>query len=609
MENQQTGNELQFNKTSLSTAQLQHLIDSLSAIVFTLDREGRFTFVNQTASDVFGYSPEEMYGFSCFDLILEEDRDKTITFFEQLISGKDIIHFENVFRCKDGGIVPTSWAARWDDHDCLIYCTIRDITERRQIMELRKKYQHELEKQNQEMSDILKRITDGFIVMDDRWSIIYANRQALNMINCTFDQVYQKNVWECFPNARGTLFEEQYHKALSEQVSVHFEAFYTEPLNTWFEINAYPSISGLSIYFRNITERKKNEEAIQKLSLVAKETNNAVCMVELNGTISWINGAFTKITGYYTEEATGFKISELLLDEVSDCLTIIKIDELFGKGASFREEVVCFTKTKEKTWLEISGQPIFDPGGSIQSYFFILSDISERKLLEQKLERERKKMTGAVLAAQEQERAYVGQELHDNVNQILTTVKLYTELIHDGIGITKELASKSIQLLQDSINEIRSLSKRLSSPTQQGIKFKDHIQELVDSVIATNKIDIELDMCIVETIDINQELQLTLYRIIQEHLTNILKHANAQVVRVTFNCVDNDLVLKITDNGSGFDTKQKRKGIGITNMITRAENSNGTLKINSAPGLGCVLIARFPLQKKSENIKRRNSHK
>jgi PAS domain S-box-containing protein len=703
----------------LESTDLHNLIDSLSTLVFSLSEKGHFIFINQTVHDVLGYAPEELISTPCIDLVIEADKEKTFFYFEQMATGHTVIHFENGIHHKDGSIIPISWAARWDPKDSIFYCTVRDITERRQIMELRKRYQDELKNQNQEMSDMLERITDGFFVMDNQWRITYANSQALNIVNCTYEQVYLKTLWESFPNAAGSIFETQYGKAVAEQIPVNFEAFYPEPLNMWIEVSAYPSATGLSVYFRNITQRKrqdqeredyehkieeqnsrmkmileritdgfmavdsnwtitfsnkqgediigmphdkmisknlwecfpnargtvfetnlrkalceqepvyfetysiaslillelsvypsdngltifyrdvtekrKTEEAIQRLSLIAKETNNAVSLVELDGTISWINNAYTKITGYTAEETIGQKNSELLFGDESDCITIAHLKDCFNQGKPFRGEVVAYTKKKKKLWLEVSGQRIHDNLGRVQRYFFILSDITERKRLEQELDTQRKKTTAAVLAAQEKERAFVGQELHDNVNQILTTVKLYTELIRDGIGNTSEMANKSIQLLQDSINEIRSLSKRLSAPSQQNIKFKDSIQELTESVSATDKISISLDIAKIELLEINQELQLAIYRILQEHLTNILKHAEAEIVQIVFDHRDGNLVLKVTDNGKGFDLKRKRNGIGITNMITRAENLNGALSINSAPGLGCVLIVQLPL--------------
>ncbi len=89
-------------------------------------------------------------------------------------------------------------------------------------------------------------------------------------------------------------------------------------------------------------------------------------------------------------------------------------------------------------------------------------------------------------------------------------------------------------------------------------------------------------------------MHLTIYRIIQEQLNNILKHANAQHVFIEISNTVQHLSLIIRDDGDGFDPNDKRRGIGITNMITRAENMNGKLQLQTAPGKGCVLAVTLP---------------
>jgi len=140
------------------------------------------------------------------------------------------------------------------------------------------------------------------------------------------------------------------------------------------------------------------------------------------------------------------------------------------------------------------------------------------------------------------------------------------------------------------------LSKRLSAPSLGSIKLRDSVQELIDSISATNKIAIDMDTANIKDLEVNQELHLAIFRILQEHITNILRHAGARHVHISFDFVDGDLTLKVIDDGKGFDTSIKRNGIGIANMTTRAESLKGSLVLNSAPGLGCVLIVRFPFE-------------
>ena len=91
------------------------------------------------------------------------------------------------------------------------------------------------------------------------------------------------------------------------------------------------------------------------------------------------------------------------------------------------------------------------------------------------------------------------------------------------------------------------------------------------------------------------ELHLTFYRIAQEHLTNILKHAEATEVSIFLKSVGGSMILSIHDNGKGFDPTIKRKGIGITNMASRAKLLNGELDIVSSPGHGCSLTISIPI--------------
>ena len=112
---------------------------------------------------------------------------------------------------------------------------------------------------------------------------------------------------------------------------------------------------------------------------------------------------------------------------------------------------------------------------------------------------------------------------------------------------------------------------------------------------ATNKISIKLEMHEICDLEVDQDIHLALYRILQEHLTNVMKHADAESVDIFLRLIDNVLTMKVTDNGRGFDLKKKRNGIGITNMTTRAESVKGKLQINSAIDIGCVLIVQIPL--------------
>lgn len=389
-------------------------------------------------------------------------------------------------------------------------------------------------------------------------------------------------------NSDGATFENRYYRKDGSIIPLIWSARWDAEEQLFFCIA------------KDASQLKATEEELRKYSMIVHQTKNMVILTDANGRITWVNEAFNRITGYTLDEAIGHKPGDLLQGPESDPAVIRNMAKKIKKGEPFVAELLNYTKSQQPYWIEIYCQPVYDADGKLQQFFAIQADITERKKLQAQLEEELRKrqqiITAAAIKAQEKERAQVGRELHDNVNQVLTTVKLYIEMCRDDMGNTQEIMDRSIKLLQDSINEIRSLSKRLSAPSLGSIKLRDSIQELIDSISATNRIAIDLDMSNIKDLEVNQELHLAIYRILQEHLTNILKHAQAEQVHISFDFVDGDLTLKVIDNGRGFNTAIKRNGIGIANMTTRAESLKGSLVLNSAPGLGCVLIARFPME-------------
>jgi signal transduction histidine kinase len=228
-----------------------------------------------------------------------------------------------------------------------------------------------------------------------------------------------------------------------------------------------------------------------------------------------------------------------------------------------------------------------------------LSVQKREKELNEVVRRRQKLVTTAVLAAQEKERSRMGTELHDNVNQILTTVKLYNEMALDPSVDTAAILTKSTKYLQDCINEIRFISRQLSSTTIGAISLPDSVQELTESLNCSGKVHIKLNCELSDSIHISQELHTNIYRIIQEALNNIIKHARAETVEVRLAGTPTGIHLEITDDGVGFDTGKKKMGMGITNMRTRTENINGYLTIKSANGEGCQLVLFLPYYSKN----------
>lgn len=260
-----------------------------------------------------------------------------------------------------------------------------------------------------------------------------------------------------------------------------------------------------------------------------------------------------------------------------------------------------FSDQKEEQWLEVFFAPITGDTGDVSHIFIQIADITDRMQLQQNLEIERKskrhEVLKAALDAQEKQRSEIGRELHDNVNQVLTTVKLYNEICLGDEKVNRNMLLRSVQQINYCIETLRALSKALSSPSVDEVGLKESIKELADSVDATMKMSVSYYSYGVRNESVTQELQTTIFRIAQEQLTNVLKYSRASAVEVMLVGTSSSIALSIKDNGDGFDPDEKRKGVGITNMISRAEAWGGQLEFDTAPGKGCTMMVEFPLSK------------
>lgn len=135
----------------------------------------------------------------------------------------------------------------------------RDITERKQA-------EKALQESNQQIINIFESITDAFLTLDQQWRVTYLNSQAAHLLQKKREELLGKNLWDELPQTASSSFFKQYQQAVSQRTSIGFEEFYA-PLNSWFEVRAYPSPDGLSVYFRDITARKQVELELQRQNL------------------------------------------------------------------------------------------------------------------------------------------------------------------------------------------------------------------------------------------------------------------------------------------------------------------------------------------------------
>ncbi|HMU44470.1 MAG TPA: ATP-binding protein [Ignavibacteriaceae bacterium] len=205
----------------------------------------------------------------------------------------------------------------------------------------------------------------------------------------------------------------------------------------------------------------------------------------------------------------------------------------------------------------------------------------------------------AIIKAEEKERNRLGAELHDNVNQLLVSARLYIAL--EKKNKQSDHLDKADEYVGMAIEEIRVLTQRLTTFIVTNEGLERCIEEIANSMLELKDIRLTTDISDEAIKMLSADQQQMFYRIIQEQTSNILKHAETKVALISLQLVNDEIQLIISDNGKGFNkTEQKLIGIGFSNICNRVDAYDGKMEITSAPGKGCKLFICIPLNE--ENV-------
>ena len=216
--------------------------------------------------------------------------------------------------------------------------------------------------------------------------------------------------------------------------------------------------------------------------------------------------------------------------------------------------------------------------------------LANQHLLQQKL------ITETSIQVQEREREEIGKELHDNINQILASSKLYLGHAIKKENLHSDLLQSSLDQIDLAIEEIRKLSHTLVAPSLSSITLIESIKELVEEIRLVTPLQLTFTTGNFNEEVLNKNIKLMFYRIVQEQLHNILKHAHAKNAGIELSTTAHRFLLIIKDDGTGFDSNKKEEGIGLRNIRNRVEFYDGSIRIISAPGMGCTLEVSVPVK-------------
>ncbi|GAO42799.1 PAS domain S-box protein [Flavihumibacter petaseus] len=360
--------------------------------------------------------------------------------------------------------------------------------------------------------------------------------------------------------------------------------------------------------FTMIMENRQAAERLrisnERYLLATRAANEAIWDWDAEQQVSFWGEGFKTLFGYPSEFYPGSSMNwenKIHPDDRERVLANITQYTSGGKKGLFTAEYR-FLKA-DGTYAQVidKGYCLYDQHGKVIRMIGSCEDVTERKTMEEQLLQQeihkQQQIAQAVVDVQESERAEIGKELHDNVNQLLSTAKLFLEVAENDNSIQRQMIRRSSDTIMSAINEIRKISRSLMPASVSDLGLISSVNDLVQNIHLTKQLEISFKYDPNLDLLLHPKQKLMLFRIIQEQANNVLKHARATQLIIAIFPQPKIIRLEITDNGIGFDltTAKLKDGVGLSNILSRAAIFNGEVQVNTAPGKGCQLIIDLPV--------------
>ncbi|BBD65636.1 multi-sensor signal transduction histidine kinase [Nostoc commune NIES-4072] len=273
----------------------------------------------------------------------------------------------------------------------------RHVTEVSQVTEKLMAHQQaahaESESARIRIANLLESITDAFFALDKKWRFTYINGQAELLLQKTQNELLGQSIWEVFPELIDTTFHREYQRAMLEQVSVEFEEFY-QPLNCWLQVHAYPAKDGLSVYFQDITERRRTAEALreseERWQLALNGNNDGIWDWNLKTNEVFFSTRWKEMLGYKDHEVSdGWdEWTKLIHPDERDWVLQVFQDHFAKKIPFYVCEYRVQCQDGSYKWILDRGQALWDASGDIVRMVGSYTDITDRKQADEELKRQ-----------------------------------------------------------------------------------------------------------------------------------------------------------------------------------------------------------------------------
>ena len=594
-----------------------------SAVGISTVADGRFIDVNEEFSRLTGYRREEVIGRTTLELGLWADPSQRAIILREMHEQGYLHNREGLLRTKSGeirSIMVSLHPIQLRSTPCLIYLG-HDITERKRAEEALR----ESESRFRIMADTaptliwMSGLDQLFTYFNQVWLDYTGRTMEQELGNGWTDGVHQEDFDRCrktYAEAfdRREPFQMEYRLRKADG---QYGWVFDKGVPRYFPSGEFAGYIGTCI---DMTERKWAEAALQASDVFTRAVLNSlsapVCVLDKEGVIVTTNDPWREFTKRHVDRAFIFgEVSDNYLDccrhttagSLLDGQAILKGVEnvLMGSERSFIYEYTCHVP-EEEYWFLMRVTPLKDAKGVVISHTDISRRVRMGLALEQKTvllgekQKELESLAGKLIEAQEAERKRIARELHDDFNQRLAALSLELESMERAPialpePIARQLVAIRVQtgMLSDDLHDLAyKLHPSLLEHVGLEVAARDHVSEFAKRTgLSVRFIGREVPKTL------SPEVATNLFRVLQESLQNVSKHAQATDVTVRLSGSSKGVGLSVRDNGKGFDFEDKNagaRGLGLVSMQERTRGLGGLLRIHSLPRSGTKICAWIP---------------
>jgi PAS domain S-box-containing protein len=469
---------------------------------------------------------------------------------------------------------------------------------------------------------ILDASLDQIRYVDAELKIIWANKTVVSDLNISFEDVIGQF---CYKILRGREAPCVGCPSLKARETGHMEKYtmyYPELGGKYFDSYSVPiidekeKITGFIQSSREITEQKKTEKALKQSEKRFRDiVDNApfgYYRIGKDGLWQYVNHEWERMYGYSGREIIG-KNFELTQPEESRAQSLENVRRALS-GETLKGEFRRCLKNGSYGYHEYNIQPVYQDGEIVAIEGFI-NDTTERKQAEDLV----RNLSQMLIQAQESERKRLSYELHDSIAQNLSSLKIGCDmLLQDQSANSRGLREKAAKLsnLSEQINiAVRNLAYDLQPPGLEELGLVKALEMYCEDFSENREVKVDFHSAGIHMLELDFHTSIHLYRLVQEGLNNISKHAATDRAKIILLGASPNIILRIEDDGKGFDLKAQelasgyKKGIGLQSMKERVNLLGGQITIKSHPMQGTKILIIIPFKRqKSESETAHSNH-